>query len=87
MNEVIRARIDVATKEKASAVLAAMGLTMSDAVRLLMKRVAHDRALPFSPLVPNKSTIAAMEEARRGKLKSFKSKRDLFKDLHDDTTD
>ncbi len=70
-NAVVRARIDERTKEKATVVLEAMGLTVSDAFRLLLTRVAREGALPFEPLVPNAETIAAMEEARRGGLPSF----------------
>ena len=47
-----------------------MGLTVSDAVRLLLTRVAHDKALPFEPFRPNADTIAAMEEARAGNLET-----------------
>ena len=65
---VVRARIDEHTKEEAAAVLAAMGLTVSDAFRLMMTRVAKDKALPFEPLTPNAKTIAAIKEARRGRL-------------------
>ena len=45
-----------------------MGLTLSDAFRLLVKRIAADRALPFDLLVPNEKTIAAMREASRGQV-------------------
>ena len=65
-NSVVRARIDEATKREAAAVLAAMGLTLSDAFRLLLKRVAAEKALPFEPLVPNAETVEAMKAARRG---------------------
>lgn len=67
-NTVVRARIDEHIKEQASTVLAAMGLTVSDAFRLLLTRVAHEKALPFEPLVPNAATIEAMKQARRGDL-------------------
>lgn len=67
-NAVVRARIDEATKTEAAAVLATMGLTLSDAFRLLLKRVAAEKALPFEPLVPNPETIEAMKAARRGEL-------------------
>ena len=84
-NTVVRARIDEHTKEEASAVLAAMGLTVSDAFRIMLTRVAHDKALPFEPLIPNEETIKAMKEARRGaKLKSFKDVDDLMADLNAD---
>ncbi len=83
-NDVVRARIDSKTKEKAAAVLAAMGLTVSDAFRLLMVRVAADKALPFEPLVPNAKTIAAMKAARRGELKTSGSIDELMADLNAD---
>ncbi|MCC7006284.1 MAG: type II toxin-antitoxin system RelB/DinJ family antitoxin [Ottowia sp.] len=69
-NAVVRARIDEHIKEEAAVVLAAMGLTISDAFRLLLTRVAHEKALPFEPLIPNAITIAAMMEARRGNLET-----------------
>jgi DNA-damage-inducible protein J len=65
-NSVVRARIDEATKAEAAAVLAAMGLSLSDAFRLLLKRIAAEKALPFEPLVPNAETVEAMKAARRG---------------------
>lgn len=65
-NTVVRARIDEHLKEEASAVLAAMGLTASDAFRIMMTRIAREKALPFDPLIPNAETIEAMREARRG---------------------
>jgi DNA-damage-inducible protein J len=79
---VVRARIDEKTKEDASAVLAAIGLTVSDAFRLLMVRVAKEKALPFEPLNPNAATIKAMKEARRGKLKTFKGVDALMAELN-----
>ncbi|HEY6619245.1 MAG TPA: type II toxin-antitoxin system RelB/DinJ family antitoxin [Steroidobacteraceae bacterium] len=79
---VIRARIDEKTKEDASAVLAAIGLTVSDAFRLLMVRVAKEKALPFEPLNPNAATVKAMKEARRGRLKKFKGVNDLMAELN-----
>ncbi|MDE2582036.1 MAG: type II toxin-antitoxin system RelB/DinJ family antitoxin [Rhodospirillales bacterium] len=67
-NAVVRARIDATTKSEAAAVLAAMGLSLSDAFRLLLKRVAAEKALPFEPLMPNAETVAAMKAARRGEV-------------------
>jgi len=83
-NAVVRARIDEHIKEEASAVLAAMGLTVSDAFRIMLTRVAREKKLPFEPLVPNATTIEAMKEARRGGLKSFSSVKDLMTDLNAD---
>ena len=71
-------------KEEAAAVLAAMGLTVSDAVRLLLTKVAQEKALPFALLVPNAVTIEAMKEARRGGLPRFATVEDLIDDLHAD---
>ena len=67
-NAVVRARIDEHLKEEAATVLAAMGLTVSDAFRMMMVRIAAEKALPFEPLTPNAETIAAMKAARRGQL-------------------
>jgi DNA-damage-inducible protein J len=69
-NAVVRARIDARIKEEASAVLAAMGLTVSDAFRILLTRIAREKALPFEPLVPNEETIAATLAARRGEVET-----------------
>jgi len=81
-NAVVRARIDEDIKEEASIVLASMGLTVSEALRLMLTRVAKEKKLPFEPLVPNAETIAAMKEARKSKLKSFTSINDLMEDLN-----
>lgn len=83
-NAVVRARIDEHIKEEASAVLASMGLTVSDAFRMLLTRVAKEHALPFEPLTPNQKTIDAMKEARRGQLKSFKTVQSLMDDLNNE---
>jgi DNA-damage-inducible protein J len=81
-NALVQARIDSEVKDEANAVLAAMGLTISDAVRLMLTRVAREHALPFDPLIPNPKTIEAMKEARRGQLQSFESVDDLMNDLN-----
>ncbi|MCK6255027.1 type II toxin-antitoxin system RelB/DinJ family antitoxin [Pseudomonas fragi] len=83
-NAVVRARIDEHIKEEAAAVLATMGLTVSDAFRMMMTRIAQEKALPFEPLVPNAETVAAMKEARRGKLKKFATIDDLMAGLNAD---
>ncbi|MFV1975858.1 MAG: type II toxin-antitoxin system RelB/DinJ family antitoxin [Candidatus Scalindua sp.] len=83
-NAVVRARIDEHIKEEAATVLAAMGLTISDAFRIMLTRVAKEKALPFEPLVPNEKTIQAMKEARRGKLESFDDVDGLMDELNSD---
>ena len=80
--QLVQARVDAAVKEEAAAVLAAMGLTVPDAVRLLLTRVADEKTLPFAPLVPDAATVEAMREARRGDLPRFATVEDLFDDLH-----
>ena len=81
-NSIVRARIDGHIKDEAAAVLKAMGLTVSDAFRMMMTRIAREKALPFEPLVPNAETVAAMREARSGKLLRFKNVDTLMKDLN-----
>ena len=83
-NQLVQARVDKEIKEEAAVVLAAMGLTVSDAVRLLLTRIARERALPFAPLVLNAETIAAMKEARAGNLPKFDDVQSLLDDLHAD---
>ena len=83
-NAVVRARIDEKIKEEATVVLAAMGLTVSDAFRLMLTRVAREKSLPFEPLVPNATTIAAMKKARDGGLPSFRDVEALMADLNAD---
>ncbi|MER8590322.1 type II toxin-antitoxin system RelB/DinJ family antitoxin [Mesorhizobium sp. M1182] len=78
---VVRARIDTATKDQATEALAAMGLSVSDAIRLLLVRVAADKEFPFPVKVPNAITRKAMTELERGKGKRFASADELFKDL------
>ena len=83
-NTVVRARIDGQIKEEAAAVLDAMGLTVSEAFRMLLTRIAKERALPFEPLVPNEETIQAMQEARAGRVRTAKSTDDLIAQLNAD---
>jgi DNA-damage-inducible protein J len=84
MNAVVRARIDEKVKDDAAAVLSAVGLTVSDAFRLMMLRIVAEGRLPFDPIIPNKKTIAAIKEARRGGLKSYKSSADVMAALNED---
>ena len=81
-NSVVRARINERIKAEAAAVLAAMGLTVSDAFRLMMVRIAAEKALPFEPLVPNADTIEAMKAARRGELITVGSAEALLAELN-----
>lgn len=78
---VVRARIDSETKRRATEALRAMGLSVSDAIRLLLVRVADEKRLPFSVRVPNAETIEAMEELEEGKGQRFDSAEELFREL------
>lgn len=80
----VHVRINERIKDEATKALAAMGLSVSDAVRLLLTRVAAEKMLPFNVKVPNTATISAMEEARRGGLKSFDNVDDLMADLNEE---
>jgi DNA-damage-inducible protein J len=84
----VRARIDTNTntntKVRAADALEAMGLSISDAIRLLMLRVAEERRLPFDVKVPNSTTRKAIAELEAGKGKKFANVDDLMADLHAD---
>lgn len=78
---VVRVRIDSDTKARATEALRAMGLSMSDAVRLLLVRVAGEKQLPFTVRVPNATTVKAMQELDEGKGKRLDTGDELFEDL------
>ena len=78
---VVRARIDSETKARATEALQVMGLSVSDAIRLLLLRVADEKRLPFAIQAPNATTIEAMKELADGKGKRFDSAEELFRDL------
>jgi len=84
INAVVRARIDAQIKDEAIVVLSTMGLTLSDAFRMLLVRVAREKALPFEPLVPNDQTIKAMKAARRGNMVTVSSVNNLLASLNAD---
>ena len=80
-DSIVRSRIDAETKQRAAAALEAMGLTISDAIRLLLLRVADEKRLPFDVKVPNAESRQAMRELTEGKGKCSASAAALFKDL------
>ncbi len=80
----VRARIDADVKERATEALDAMGLSVSDAIRLLMLCIADERRLPFDVEIPNATTreaIAELEEGRGTRLIGIDA---LMADLHAD---
>jgi DNA-damage-inducible protein J len=83
-NALVQTRIDGAVKNEAAAVLATMGLTVSEAVRLMLIKVAREKVLPFDAWKPNAETIAAMREANeisRTRRARFATAEALFDDL------
>ena len=83
-DQVVRARISADLKQEATEVLDKMGLSVSDAIRMMLVRVAAERALPFDVKVPNQVTQAAMDEARAGKGRRFERVDDLMAYLNSD---
>jgi DNA-damage-inducible protein J len=83
--DTVRARIDTDLKNEATAVLAKMGLSVSDAIRMMLVRVAAEQKLPFDVKVPNAATQDAMREADSGTNgKRFKSVAGLMAHLESD---
>ena len=83
-SSMLHIRVDDEVKTQATEALAAMGLSMSDAVRIFLKRVVNDQAFPLELKVPNAKTRAAMEEARammKARQARFESADALFDDL------
>jgi DNA-damage-inducible protein J len=81
MATMVHVRVDEKTKQKAANTLAAMGISVSDAVRMLLVRVAAEKSLPFDVKVPNATTVKAMCAADKDKGKRLASVGAVFKDL------
>lgn len=79
--EVLRLRIDSNLKKEASEAAEAMGLTISDVLRMFLVCFASEKKFPFGYEVPNAETLAAMKEAESGKLKPYESVEDFFKEM------
>lgn len=80
----VKARIDDDTKQRAAVALEKMGLSMSDAIRILMRRVADEGRMPFDVKIPNVETIGAIEELESGKLYRANSVEDMMAQLNAD---
>jgi DNA-damage-inducible protein J len=82
VDTVVRARIDAQTKEEATKALEAMGLSISDYIRMALVRVARDKAVPFPVKVPNALTAETIRKSERGEeVHSAKDADDLFDQL------
>ena len=79
---IVRARVNEEIKEEATVVLSEIGLTLSDAFRMLVIRIAREKALPFEPLVQNAKTIEAIKAARSGNLINASSLDNLLTELN-----
>jgi len=77
----VHVRVDEKVKADAAKTLAAMGISVSDAVRMLLIRVAAENALPFEVRVPNAATVKAMQAADQRKGKRFRTANALFEEL------
>ena len=80
----VHIRVDEQVKAQAAEALASMGLSVSDAVRMMLVRVAAEKALPFEIRVPNAETVAAMRELDEGLGQRFDTVEDLMADLNAD---
>lgn len=78
---VVRVRLNAATKERATAALDTMGLSVSDAIRLLMLRAADGQRLPFDVKVPTSATSLAVKELELGKGQRFETPEALLSGL------
>lgn len=78
----VRARVDEAVKNEAAEVLAGMGLTVSDVVRIALTKIAREKALPFDMRVPNALTAETLAKSDRGEdVHRAKDAEDLFQQL------
>lgn len=80
---VVRARIDRATKQEATELFQKMGITVSDAIRMMLVQAVAEKALPFDVKVPNAETVAALRDSRNGEVTRVTSVENLFEDLDD----
>lgn len=91
MNTVIQARVDAESKKQAEQILKQLGITLNDAVRMLVNQIIHSRALPFQPKLPTEEEFIAQaitdakEDIKAGRVYGpFNSVDDLVADLEKD---
>jgi DNA-damage-inducible protein J len=81
-DSVVRARIDEKTKRQAERVFAACGMTLSDAIRIMLTKTAKEKEIPFSIHTPNAKTIRAIKDAQKGKVSRVKDLEELLKQIN-----
>lgn len=81
-DSVVRARVDEQLKLQAAAIFEAAGLTLSDAIRMMLLRTVQEKAIPFIPAKPNAATIRALKNSQKGQGKRFSNLEDMFKHLN-----
>ena len=89
-NSFVRARVNDALRDDAAAVLADLGLTISDVMRMTLTRIAREKAVPFELFTPNRATRAAMLEAQEimaARQHRFATGKDLLNGLEEDSED
>lgn len=82
-SQVVQARINKEIKEEASVVLASLGLTVSDAIRIILTKVAHEKSFPAELLISNKETLQSIKDAEEGKVYTAHTLDDFFKEMND----
>jgi DNA-damage-inducible protein J len=83
-NALVTTRISHEVKTEASKVLEAVGLTVSDAVRIFLTAIARDHTLSFNEIIPNKITLEAIQEAREGNLESAETIEDFLEKMNEE---
>ncbi len=81
-DSVVRARVDEQLKLQAAAIFKAAGLTLSDAIRMMLLRTVQEKAIPFIPAKPNAATIRALKSSQKGQGKRFNNLEDMLKHLN-----
>ena len=81
-SNMVHIRVDGDVKEQAAEALASMGLTVSDAVRILLTRIAAEKAMPFELRVPNRATAEAIEAGERGEVTRAANVQEMMALLH-----
>lgn len=83
-NTIIHTPIDTEIDAQVKLVLSGLGLSMNDAITLFLNNIVENKKIPFSIDVPNKETLAAIEEARHGNLERYTSLDKMWEDLDND---